>query len=331
MITANRRLWLALLLTVLGLAGLLTAQLGPNRQHIENDLTHRSAQALTAAGQADAKVSFAGRDALIVAETRARADRAAPVVAGIRGVRAVRVTVVAPAVPTPATFLLAAAAGGATLTGTVPTTETKTTLRDAAAATFGTVDDRVAVDDRVTADAALTALPTLLRALPIKINDLGVRLESGTLTLSGSAAAETTRTALLDTAGRAGVPVVDRVTVADLQPQLSAVPPLEFRTGSAELTEASRESLTDVAALLTANPSAKVRIDGHTDDRGSEATNLAVSHARADAVRSGLLELGVAGDRLTAAGYGEARPKAPNDTAEHRAENRRVEMTVVLG
>src|SRR6185436_4963891 len=147
----------ALLLTVLGLAGLLTAQLGPNRHHIENDLAHRSAQALTAAGQDGAKVSFTGRDALVVAESQARADRAAPVVAGIRGVRAVRVTVEAPAVRPPSTFALAAAAGRATLTGTVPADGTGATLHDAAAATFGTIDDRVTVDDRVAADATLTA------------------------------------------------------------------------------------------------------------------------------------------------------------------------------
>lgn len=329
--TTNRRFWLPLLLTVLGLAGLLTVQLGPNRHRIENDLTHRSAQALTVAGQDHTRVTFTGRDALVVTDSDAAADRARTIVTSVDGVRAVRITVQAPEVHTPPTFVLTANDKRATLTGTVPTAEVKGALHDATAAAFDAVDDRVAVATTVTTDPVLTALPSLLRSLPVTIDDLAVRLENGTLTLTGTAPAEVTRTALTEAVQRAGVPVADRVTITDLQPRLSAVPPLEFRTGSAELTEASRTSLREVAALLEANPSAKVRIDGHTDSSGSIETNLWMSRARADAVRSGLTGLGVAADRLTAAGYGESRPKVANDSPEHRAENRRVEMTVVTG
>ncbi|MFI1990802.1 OmpA family protein [Actinoplanes sp. NPDC020271] len=332
--TTDRRSGLALLLTVLGLAGILTAQLVPNRHRIENDLADRSAQALTVAGQDHARVTFTGRDALVVTDSDAAADRARTIVAGIAGVRTVRTTVEAPAaveVHTPPTFGLTVNDGTAVLTGTVPTAAVKGTLHDAAAAAFGAVDDRVTVATTVTTDPALTALPTLLRSLPVTVRDFAVRLDGGTLTIGGTAPSEVDRIALHDAARRAGVPVDHRVTVADLQPRLSAVPPLEFRTGSAELTAASRKSLPQVAALLEANPSARVRIEGHTDASGSEATNLWMSRARADAVRSGLAELGVSAARLTAAGYGESRPKVANDTAEHRAENRRVEMTVITG
>ncbi len=325
----NRRLWLPLLLTVLGLAGILTAQFGPNRHRMENDLAHRSSQALSIAGQDHARVTFTGRDALVVTDSDAAADRARAIVTGVDGVRTVHITVEAPEVHTPPSFVLTANDGPAVLTGTVPTAEVKSALHDAATATFGTVDDRVTVATTVTGDPALTALPSFLRSLPDKINDLAVRLDGGALTLSGTAPDEVTRTALTEAAQHAGVPVADRATVTDLQPRLSAVPPLEFRTGSAELTAASRTSLREVAGLLEANPSAKVRIDGHTDSSGSEETNLWMSRARADAVRSGLTELGVSAERLTATGYGESRPKVANDTAEHRAENRRVEMTVI--
>ncbi|WP_436520984.1 OmpA family protein [Actinoplanes sp. HUAS TT8] len=329
--TGNRRLWLAALLAVLALAGITTAQLVPNRHRIESTLTDRSVQALAAAGQSDAAVTFTGRDAVVVTDSDAKADQARRVLTAVDGVRAVRVTVEAPIATTPPTFLLATGHGSTVLTGTVPTAEVRAALHDAATATFGAVDDRVTVAATVTADPLLTALPSLLRALPVQADDFAVRLEGGTVTLSGTAPEETTHLALAAAVERAGVPVVDRVTVPDLQPRLSAVPPLEFRTGSAELTEASRKSLREVAALLESNPSANVRIDGHTDSSGSEATNLWVSRARADAVRTGLIGLGVSADRLTATGYGESRPKVANDSPEHRAENRRVEMTVVTG
>ncbi|GIE85365.1 OmpA family protein [Actinoplanes regularis] len=328
----KRRIWLAALVAVLGLTGIVAGQAGPNRHRIENDLAHRSVQALAAAGQDDARVSFAGRDALVVTGSPAEADQVRTIVAAVTGVRAVHVSVEAAEVArTPAAVLLAASGERAVLTGTVPTAEMRTTLRDAADAAFGAgvVDDRLTVAGTVAADNALSALPALLRSLPAGVPDLSVRLEAGALTLSGTAPSEAARTALTTAAGRTGVPVTDRMTVAALQPRLSAVAPLTFRTGSAELTPASRKSLRQIADLLTANPSTDLRVEGHTDSRGSRATNLRVSRARADAVRSGLLKLGVAADRLSTVGYGEARPKVANDSPTHRAENRRVELAVV--
>jgi outer membrane protein OmpA-like peptidoglycan-associated protein len=88
----NRRL-LTALAVLLGLVTIVTAQLGPNRARIEDDLTRRATVALAAAGQPDAHVTFTGRDGLVVTPASASA-RAHDVVAALDGVRAVRTRVV---------------------------------------------------------------------------------------------------------------------------------------------------------------------------------------------------------------------------------------------
>ncbi|MEO3785717.1 OmpA family protein [Actinocorallia sp. B10E7] len=99
-----------------------------------------------------------------------------------------------------------------------------------------------------------------------------------------------------------------------------------FEFDSATLTPAAETHLARLAERLKGN---KVRIAGFTDSLGAPAYNLRLSRRRADAVKDELVRLGVTG--LTARGYGEARPVAPNevdgkDNPQGRAENRRVEI-----
>ena len=82
-----------------------------------------------------------------------------------------------------------------------------------------------------------------------------------------------------------------------------------------------------VEALKQA-PSIAVRVEGHTDSRGTDAYNLVLSEKRAKAVVAYLVGKGVGAERLTAVGMGEAAPVAPNDTAENMAKNRRVDLVV---
>lgn len=81
--------------------------------------------------------------------------------------------------------------------------------------------------------------------------------------------------------------------------------------------------------IQTRMPETQFVIEGHTDNRGSEAYNEGLSQRRADAVVAWLIDNGVAPERLEARGMGEARPIAPNDTPEGRRENRRTEIVVV--
>jgi outer membrane protein OmpA-like peptidoglycan-associated protein len=87
-------------------------------------------------------------------------------------------------------------------------------------------------------------------------------------------------------------------------------------------------SLDRIASLLKDYPGLTALIEGHTDNAGPDEINLELSKARADAVMQALTERGVAAERLTAEGAGEARPNAPNTTPAGRAQNRRVEVYV---
>src|SRR6266849_4847937 len=99
-----------------------------------------------------------------------------------------------------------------------------------------------------------------------------------------------------------------------------------FETGKSALKPESFTVLDIVAQSLTGNPDIRIEIAGYTDITGSQATNLRLSQARADAVRAYLGSKGVAPGRMVAKGYGAANPIAPNSTAAGRAQNRRVEL-----
>jgi outer membrane protein OmpA-like peptidoglycan-associated protein len=103
-----------------------------------------------------------------------------------------------------------------------------------------------------------------------------------------------------------------------------------FDSGRATIQSRSNGLLDEIAAVFVAHPEIKlVRVEGHTDSQGGESTNLRLSDARAREVRKYLISKGVAASRLDARGFGEMYPIAPNDTADGRARNRRVEFVIV--
>jgi OmpA-OmpF porin, OOP family len=105
---------------------------------------------------------------------------------------------------------------------------------------------------------------------------------------------------------------------------------LNFATNSAEIEPAAAARLTaEVVPVLQKNPNVKIEIDGHTDSRGNDAYNQKLSERRAEAVRAYLASHGIEGSRLTARGFGETQPIAPNDTPENLRKNRRTELTAV--
>lgn len=104
-----------------------------------------------------------------------------------------------------------------------------------------------------------------------------------------------------------------------------------FVSGSAELTTYARQICIDVAKVLNSPAAADltVELQGHTDSQGADTVNLKLSQARADSMRSCLIQNGVAANRLRAQGYGEYQPVASNGTADGRARNRRTELKVL--
>lgn len=104
---------------------------------------------------------------------------------------------------------------------------------------------------------------------------------------------------------------------------------VQFETGLSNLTEDSRYQLNDLVEILNQHPNIKIEIAGHTDNVGDDAANLTLSKDRANVVRNYLVEKGINGSRLVAAGYGETRPLESNDTEKGRASNRRTEFSII--
>jgi type IX secretion system PorP/SprF family membrane protein len=102
--------------------------------------------------------------------------------------------------------------------------------------------------------------------------------------------------------------------------------PFEFN--SADLDDPTEEFLSDLVTTLKDNENLKLKIEGHTDNIGSDKFNLRLSQKRADAVRHHIIKSGISADRLSSEGKGKHEPLNENLTDQERAKNRRVEITV---
>lgn len=108
--------------------------------------------------------------------------------------------------------------------------------------------------------------------------------------------------------------------------RLTLADQVSFDVDSAVVKPAFQPTLAKVAEVLTRYPDNQVTIVGYTDSTGSEAYNQSLSQRRAAAVLAELNRRGVPASRLQAIGRGESEPRASNDTAAGREQNRRVEI-----
>ncbi len=100
-----------------------------------------------------------------------------------------------------------------------------------------------------------------------------------------------------------------------------------FDVGSSTIKGESYKTLKEIGNLLTDDPGLRLSIEGHTDSDGSDESNMTLSQNRANSVRQYLISnFNVVADRLEAKGWGESKPINTNNTAEGKAENRRVEL-----
>ena len=104
---------------------------------------------------------------------------------------------------------------------------------------------------------------------------------------------------------------------------------LEFENGKANILESMHKDLDKLGNFMIDHPELKLTISGHTDSAGKEESNLRLSQARADAIKYYLTyQFKVDPDRVTAIGYGSARPIAQELSDDHKQLNRRVEFNI---
>ncbi len=101
-----------------------------------------------------------------------------------------------------------------------------------------------------------------------------------------------------------------------------------FETNHAALRPQHYKTLKSIADYLRSQPHREVTVSGHTDDRGGEEYNLALSRRRAEAVATYLINNGVNTRRVRSFGFGSTKPIAPNDSDTGRSKNRRVELLI---
>ncbi|QDL96653.1 OmpA family protein [Rhodopseudomonas palustris] len=120
-------------------------------------------------------------------------------------------------------------------------------------------------------------------------------------------------------------------TTQDCQGRVSslvAAEKINFERRSAVIDKASQPLLGKLAAAIKQCPAVTIEVAGYTDAAGKKSANVALSKRRAEAVVASLTKAGIGSVKLVAEGYGSAKPVASNDTAEGRAQNRRIEFVV---
>ena len=124
----------------------------------------------------------------------------------------------------------------------------------------------------------------------------------------------------------------DASTATTMEAALAARKPVDvygiyFAYNSAEIRPQSDSTLDAIATMMKRDPTWQLTVTGHTDNVGSDASNLALSQRRAESVKAALVSRGISADHLATGGSGASAPKATNATLVGRAQNRRVELS----
>jgi OOP family OmpA-OmpF porin len=311
-----------------------------NAPRIEAELTADARAALTSAGLDPAFVTLDGRDACLPTIPDADlAARARQLVESVNGIRIVDTGCGEIAMARPF-FRAERAADEIIIEGSMIPGEASRVygVVNALAPTVPVV--RRIVTDGVADEAWTAALPDAIRLMAARVLDPALTVEDGVVTVSGRVPSEGVREGIIQRLEQLfpEFKIVEHLedrppeTGLELQrglDQFVASRVVEFEFNSDVLTPEGRETVEEVGALLRSLPGVDVEISGHTDSTGDDEFNLDLSKRRADAVRTYLVEQGLAGARFETAGFGETRPIADNETPEGRQRNRRTEFRVI--
>jgi len=102
-----------------------------------------------------------------------------------------------------------------------------------------------------------------------------------------------------------------------------------FDVNKSSIKPESMGTINEIVKIMKDHPDLKFEIDGHTDSDGKADANLKLSEERAEAVKAKLTEMGIEDSRLTTKGFGASKPIDKNDSAEGKANNRRVEFVKI--
>src|SRR5690606_18366422 len=106
---------------------------------------------------------------------------------------------------------------------------------------------------------------------------------------------------------------------------------INFDVAKSTIKPESFTTINMIATFMKEHPDISFRIDGHTDSDGSDEANQKLSEDRARSIKQALIKFGIREERLDTRGYGESMPLVPNNSAENKAINRRVEFIALTG
>jgi outer membrane protein OmpA-like peptidoglycan-associated protein len=273
----------------------------------------------------------AANEKLAVAETAARGDsrsqrNTAPafareaVVAGEDARRASLVAMAAAQAADERDAAAAAATSAANETAAVATTAAAATAAAATAAAAETAATATAAASKAATDATAVATKAAADATAVARDSERER--------AASAAAAADEAARADLLARLKGALPTRDSSRGL---ISSVGGVKFTTGSADIAGTGREDVARFSGIVASYPDMRFKVEGHTDNTGSDATNQRLSLSRATAVRDYLIVQGIPASHIDVAGLGSSMPVSDNGTADGRASNRRVEIVLSGG
>lgn len=227
--------------------------------------------------------------------------------------------------------------GQVLVSGTVPDEVAKSALLQKVREVYGTdlVVDQLTIGT-VAVPPDWTSHVQKLIAPNLKLVSKGqLRIEGNTINIRGEVANEAQRQQIASEMATSLNPSYTvnnglRVSAAEQEVLDAALAKriIEFESGQAVIRPSGQAILDEMATALQKVKGKKVEVIGHTDNTGLRETNLALSLARAEAVRSYLAGKGINTALIAVSGQGPDRPVAENSTAEGRARNRRIEFRV---
>ncbi len=229
----------------------------------------------------------------------------------------------------------AAAPGQVVVTGTVPDDASKLAILTKLREVYGAdkVVDQVSVGAVVTPPNWNTYVQKLIAPNLKLINRGQLKIDGNVVSMRGEVANESQRQQIASDVASSLNPsyIVNnglRVTAGDqsVLDKTLANRVIEFEVGSSYLTPRGKQILDEMAGALQKLKNQKVEVIGHTDDQGLRASNVALSQARADAVKAYFGGKGLDTSLIATSGAGPDRPVASNATGEGRARNRRIEF-----